>query len=140
MNSRRQRKSVDSKIVDLSQTEFQAEDAAAISKFFRNGNSARMLPRKTLQLCRQVAETLNSVLSGECSDPLLQSLFVESVSPVGDATQMLVTVRPLDPGMVATEVEILTRLQSAMGWLRAEVACAITRKRAPNLVFQVRLG
>ena len=37
--------------------------------------------RKTMQLCRQVEQTLCLVLSGECKDELLQSLLVESVTP-----------------------------------------------------------
>jgi ribosome-binding factor A len=137
MKTRRQRQSVDSKFVELKHTEYQDEDAAAISKFFRKSTAEHLPPRKTLQLARQIAETLNSVLSGECRDTLLQSLFVESVVPAPDAAQMLVTVQPLDPDSAATEAEILSRLQGAMSWLRAEVAASITRKRAPNLVFQV---
>ena len=137
MKSRRQRQSVDSKFVELCDNEFQAEDAAAISKFFRKGGGERIPPRKTLQLCRQIAETLNAVLSGESRDELLQTLFVESVVPAPDVAQMLVTVQTLDSESVFSEADILSRLQGASGWLRAEVAAAITRKRAPNLVFQV---
>ncbi len=37
--------------------------------------------RKAKQLCRQVLETLDLVLSGDCRDELLQSLHVVSVVP-----------------------------------------------------------
>ncbi len=43
-----------------------------------------------MQLCRQVAVTLDMVLSGECRDELLQSLRVESVQPAPNASRMLV--------------------------------------------------
>src|ERR1700722_6396857 len=48
--------------------------------------------RKTLQLCSQVADTLNLVLSGECSDEFLQSLQVVAVRPAPNAAQLLVLV------------------------------------------------
>ena len=37
--------------------------------------------RKSKQLCRQVAETLDLVLSGDCRDEILQNLQVVSVAP-----------------------------------------------------------
>lgn len=117
--------------------EYQAEDAVLISRFLRSGSRPRKDSRKVYQLCRQVAETLNSLLSGECRDELLQSLYVASVTPAPDATQVLVTVQPLDPHAPVCPREILSRLQSVSPWLRSEVAHAITRRKAPHLVFQV---
>jgi ribosome-binding factor A len=92
--------------------------------------------RKTLQLCSQVAETLNVVLSGECADELLQGLQVVSVTPAPNASQLLVLVTssPNDPA--ADQAAVLRRLSAAQGRLRAEVAGAIVRRRAPRLVFQ----
>lgn len=94
--------------------------------------------RKTLQLCSQVADTLNYVLSGECDDELLQNLQVASVVPAPDASQLLVTVYPV----VATEstfngADVRRRLLDAAGRLRSEVASSITRKKAPKLMFQL---
>ena len=138
MKSRRQKLSVDSDVEDLIDSEFQAEDSAAIGpKSGRRSNGK--LNRKALQLCRQVSDTLNSVLSGESGDDLLQSLYVESVTPAPDATQVLVTVQVTDAELVIPESEILGRLRLASGWLRSEVAAAITRRHTPNLVFQLRL-
>ncbi len=93
--------------------------------------------RKSRQLCAQVAETLSLVLSGECGDDLLQSLQVVAVDPAPDASQLVITVRAGLPGEEADPAEVLTRLNAGMGKLRCEVATAITRKRAPRLVFRV---
>jgi ribosome-binding factor A len=93
--------------------------------------------RKVRQLCAQVADTLNLVLSGECADELLQSLQVVAVDPAPDASQMVVTVRVGLPGESVDPAAVLVRLETIMGKLRYEVAGAITRKRAPKLVFRV---
>jgi ribosome-binding factor A len=93
--------------------------------------------RKARQLCAQVAETLSLVLSGDCGDDLLQNLQVVAVDPAPDASQLVVTVRADVPGERADPAEVLTRLNAVMGKLRCEVAAAITRKRAPKLVFRV---
>ncbi len=136
MKPSRQRKSVDSPI-DSREDDYQAEDAAAISKFFRRGSSQLIPARKAFQLCRQVAETLNALLSGECRDEILQTLYVESVTPAPDATQLLVTVQLLDSQTTASSQEILAHLHNASSWFRAEVAATITRRKAPHLVFQI---
>ena len=93
--------------------------------------------RKVRQLCSQVADTLNLVLSGECGDALLQSLQVVSVDPAPDAAHLLVTVRAGLPGEVIDPGVASACFARMMGRLRCEVAAAITRKRAPRLVFRV---
>ncbi|MGO8745719.1 MAG: hypothetical protein ACLQNE_06990 [Thermoguttaceae bacterium] len=77
------------------------------------------------------------MLSGECGDDLLQSLQVVAVDPAPDASQLVVTVRAGLPGEGVDPAEVLSRLNTVMGKLRCEVATAITRKRAPKLVFRV---
>jgi ribosome-binding factor A len=93
--------------------------------------------RKARQLCAQVAETLSLVLSGECGDDLLQNLQVVSVEPAPDASQLVVTLGPAVGGERLDPAEVLLRLDGVAGKLRYEVAAAITRKRAPKLVFRV---
>jgi len=101
----------------------------------RSGGAPRW--RKTRQLCRQVEQTLCLVLTGECPDEVLQSLLVESVVPAPNASQLLVTVRQAAGDEPATTLEILERLAAVEGQLRFAVATAVTRKRAPKLLFQV---
>jgi ribosome-binding factor A len=93
--------------------------------------------RKIRQLCSQVAETLSLVLSGECSDEVLQNLEVVAVDPAPNASQLLVTVRSTEAAEKVDPADVSTRLVSIAGRLRCEVASAITRKRAPKLAFRV---
>ena len=93
--------------------------------------------RKARQLGRQVAETLDAVLAGDTRDEALRGLRVVSVIPAPDASRLVVTVAPLPSADRLDLPEILARLEHASGWLRTEVAAAITRKRAPVLSFQI---
>lgn len=93
--------------------------------------------RKDWQVCRQVFETLNSVLSGETGDDVLRSLLVCEVVPAPDATRLLVSVQSLDRTEGSAPAVILERLQQATGRLRAEVARSISRRKVPELVFRV---
>lgn len=91
--------------------------------------------RKDLQLCRQVADTLSLVL-GDCGDDCLRDLHVVRVVPAPDASQLLVIVGSPPGETPAAPREVLERLQAHAAAFRAEVARAITRKRAPSLLFE----
>jgi ribosome-binding factor A len=92
---------------------------------------------KTAQLCKQTFRTLCQSLAGDCGDPVLQNLVLESVTPAPDASRLLVTVlaKPGDAPVDLTS--ILHRLEQVKGMLRAAVAEAIYRKKAPELTFLV---
>ena len=105
---------------------------------FAKASPHRKAGRKTLQLCSQVRDTLNYLLSGDSADDLLALFRVAEVRPRAGCVAVLVVVfpavqlaEPLDPS------EILDRLAAASGRLCRGVASAITRKRAPKLLFQV---
>lgn len=99
--------------------------------------SAKVPNRKALQLCGQVARTLNAVLQGECRDDVLRDLMVESVVPAPTSVRLLVTVG-LVPGADAREpARILEHLQRAQGLLRLAVSADIHRRKAPDLIFRV---
>ena len=91
--------------------------------------------RKAKQLCRQVAETLDMVLSGECRDESLQSLHVLSVVPAPNASRLLVIARADLPEEEFDRDAILAELDAQSGRLRAEIAASIHRKRTPLLTF-----
>jgi ribosome-binding factor A len=102
------------------------------------GPQGRPVDRKACQLCRQVAITLDEVLA-DCGDSVLRNLHVVDVSPFPDASRLMVAVASVDG---KTEREhgpeiILEHLQHASGHLRCEVAAAVTRKRAPLLVYRL---
>ena len=93
---------------------------------------------KAWQLCRQVAVTLDEVLA-ECGDGVLRGLRVVSVAPFPDASRLLVTLTSIDdrPGGVIGAGSVLEHIEHAAGHLRCEIAAAVTRKRAPVLVYQL---
>jgi ribosome-binding factor A len=106
---------------------------------FGPGSQAPPVDRKAAQLCRQVAVTLDEVLA-ECRDDVLRDLHVVDVAPFPDASRLLVTVSAVDagaPGAPGPEA-VLEHLQHAAGHLRREVASAVTRRRAPLLVYRLR--
>ena len=112
------------------------DDGVDPKEFFRPSKRTKTADRKTLQLCSQVADTLNLVLSGECADEVLQSLQVIEVRPAPDASQLLVLVSPASTDSAVDPATVLKHLAVANGRLRAEVASAIVRRRAPKLIFQ----
>jgi ribosome-binding factor A len=93
--------------------------------------------RRALQLCSQIAETLHSVLQGECDDEVLRDLLVESVEPAPDSTRLLVTVSLSPAAPERKPVDVLQRLHHAYGTLRSEVAAAIHRRKTPELMFRL---
>ena len=119
----------------LGRCEVNADDVADPRVFFRKEGSRDKPRHKARQLCRQVAEVLDSLLSGDSGDELLNDLAVVAVEPAPDAATLLVTVASRGPA--PDPAAILGRLDRASGWLRSEVAAAITRKRAPFLAYRV---
>ena len=119
--------------------EIQDDDGLDPRQFFKSGaRSLGKRDRKAQQLCRQVQQTLSLVLSGEFTDEILQSLFVESIVPAPNASQLLVTVSADDGSEYSVESGlILQKLEHVAGQLRSEVAAAITRRKTPRLMFQV---
>lgn len=85
--------------------------------------------RKALQLCRQVREALTWVLGSATGDGRLA---VEAVEPLPGGNRLLVKVGvPPDVPLA----DVADRLAAAAPALRTEVAQAITRRKAPELVY-----
>jgi ribosome-binding factor A len=101
------------------------------------GSGCRGEGRKSQQLCRQIAETLDLVLSGDCRDETLQNLHVVSVEPAPNTSRLLVTLVADLPEAEVDRQAILDRLNRQAGRLRCEVAASIHRRRAPALAFNV---
>lgn len=116
--------------------EIHPEDGVDPRAFFRRRPSHRKPNRKVHQLCRQVAEALAYALDST-GDDVLRCLQVAAVEPAPDAARLLVTVQPFLRESALTPALILEHLGRLAGRLRCEVAAAITRKRAPELVFRV---
>lgn len=112
------------------------EDGLDPREFFKPAKSRRN-SRKDWQICRQVSETLNYVLSGECRDEVLQRLSVCDVKPQPDATRLLVTVCPVIRGDDVDPLLVMEHLQRSVGWMRSELARSISRRKVPDLTFCV---
>ncbi|HEV3257194.1 MAG TPA: hypothetical protein VG013_09965 [Gemmataceae bacterium] len=105
-------------------------------KSFREG-PRKVANRKALQLCGQVARTLNEVLHVGCGDDVLRDLMVEAVVPAPDSTRLLVTVCCSPASAPIESGRVLEHLAGAHAMLRLEVAAAIHRKKVPELSFRV---
>jgi len=113
------------------------EDDGVDPRQFFDRRSRRRVDRKAYQLCRQVSDTLNFVLSGDTGDDVLRGLYVESVDPAPDASRLLVSVAPLDRNDPTPVDVYLTKLAAVSGKLRSEVAASISRRKTPELAFRV---
>ncbi|MCE9568220.1 MAG: ribosome-binding factor A [Planctomycetes bacterium] len=128
--SRRRKKSGDlSSLAD----ELCREDGSDPREFHaKPWNAPKQATRKGRQLCAQVREALHSTLLG-CADELLQGASVLSVEPAPHTGRLLVIVSAGEADRAALEAALIR----AAGFLRGEVASAICRRHAPELVFDV---
>jgi ribosome-binding factor A len=96
-------------------------------------NAPKKASRKGQQLCGQVKDALSVILPA-CADITLQGLAVVGVEPAPHTGRLLVLVSgPADVDR-ATMVHALMR---AAGFLRHEVASAISRRHTPELIFEI---
>ncbi len=93
--------------------------------------------RKDLQLAKQVFHAIELAFQGDLSDPVLQDLHVISVRPAPDATNLAVVFEMTPTHGKMELATVLEHLERARGMLRVLVTRAISRKRAPELSFQV---
>ena len=91
----------------------------------------RRLDRKTLQLCEQVKEALSWVLGAATNDDRLMISYVQAVEPMPGGRLLVKVAIPAEVPVT----EAMTILAAAAPTLRAEVAQAITRRKAPELVY-----
>ncbi len=105
-------------------------------RYLIHSSEDRHVGRKQLQLCRQVARTLTEVLAG-CGDDVLRGLEVTSVTPAVGPGRLLVSLRPGPAAPSADPAVIQSHLAQAQGMLRSEVAQAVHRRKAPELLFRV---
>ena len=106
-------------------------DALAGNSEFRSREN-RKRDHKALQLCRQVQRILTLAFGDFGGDEVLREVYVADVRPVDASSQLMVFIAI--PAGVSV-VEVLERLNRSAPKLRAQVAAAITRKRAPELSF-----
>jgi ribosome-binding factor A len=118
-------------------SEIHEDDGIDPRDFFRPATQRGKDNRKAMQLCRQVAETLEQVLCSEIADELVCSLSVTSVVPAPDSSRLLVTLRTDLKLHEFDRPELERRLEGRRGQLRCAVAGAITRRKTPNLALVI---
>lgn len=96
----------------------------------------RKLERKERQLCRQVQEAISEALAS-IDDDVLLDVWVCNVEPAPDAGRLAIILEA--PARISPD-DVLARIEKIAGYLRAEVAGAITRKRVPTLTFRVMVA
>lgn len=102
-----------------------------------SGSRHRGQDRKTGQLCQQVAHVLEAVLSGEAHDDDLRNLSVISVVPAPHTGRLVVTVEPWGPDEPPAFDALNEKLRRATPWLRSELSASISRRKTPDLAFQI---
>jgi len=117
--------------------EIHEDDGVDPREFFKAGRIQKKDDRKAKQLCRQVAETIDQILSGETGDDVLGGLRVSDVVPAPDSSRLLVTLHQDCEPENFDRILVEQRLNSFRGRLRCEIAASITRKKTPTLVFNV---
>lgn len=117
--------------------EMHEDDGIDPRDYFRKNPINSKKHHKLERLCRQVAETLEQVLTGEFADGALRCLRVVSATPAPDASRLLVTLHADCAANDFDRALLEDRLAACKGRLRCEVAAAITRRKAPSLAFNV---
>lgn len=115
------------------------EDGGDPKRFFDRRTWAsrpRRPGRKALQLCGQVRDAVHSTLAG-CGDAVLRDLTVVAVSPAPHSGRLLVTVAVAPTADVTDRDAVTEHLGRALGLLRREAAAAVSRRKVPELVFEV---
>ena len=97
----------------------------------------RANPRKTMQLCAQVRRALDLALMGEVHDEVLQDLSVDSVEPTADDARLLVVFGAGEFAGAHEKGEVMARLDGMRSLLVEAVAEAISRRKVPEMAFEV---
>lgn len=107
------------------------------AKKLTGDSSSRNKPddqHRQLRLCKQIANTLSQFVN---ELPLASDVRVADVVPGQQMSYVVVRICCIGELDASSKKVVLHELGEVEGWLRAEVARAITRKRVPRLRFEV---
>lgn len=93
-----------------------------------------------MQLCSQVRRALELTLAGDVHDEALMDLVVERVEPAPDDRRLRVLLAPHGVAAGLAEAELRARLEAVRGLLLEELARAVTRRKLPELAFEIVSG
>jgi ribosome-binding factor A len=130
--SRRRKRTVD-ELKHLA-AELGPEDGGDSREFHdKPWNAPKQASRKAQLLCGQIKDALN-LLFPACADVALQGLWVVTVKPAPHTGRLLVL---LSLAQREDRAHVLGALSRASAFLRREMATAICRRHAPELIFEV---
>jgi ribosome-binding factor A len=115
--------------------QLQDDDGVDPRRYFAKSRKGQN-DHRTRQLCRQVFRAL-SLIVPEFNDPILQDIHLTAVVPAPDASRLLVRFESRRTLSDREREKILAGLDRIRGPLRGEVARAITRRRTPDLTFEL---
>lgn len=110
------------------------DDGVSARKDFRSAGR-KIDARKLAQLCTQVRRAIELALLGTVQDEALIDVEVSDVTPTNDPSRLKVAFVAHREGVDRDDLRV--RLEAARGLFVAEVAQAITRKRVPDLLFEL---
>jgi ribosome-binding factor A len=102
----------------------------------RRKNVSSRLKDKTNHAAVRLAGQIAKTIRGSLGDGSLADFDVLSVQPA-KGNVFLVTLAPRTPELVYDEAQILNAANNRSGYLRSEIACSISRKKVPTLLFRV---
>lgn len=119
--------------------EIHDDDGDAARRSLRKKAVRKKVNHKVQQLCRQAWETLALAMAEDSGNDDLVHIQIVTVEPAPDASRLRVVVTADNILEPEARRELELRLQSHAGRLRCAVAAAITRRKAPALVFHWQL-
>ena len=91
---------------------------------------------QTDRLCKRVSQVLAQIIQGELDDPLFFDVEIIDVKPTNSGQYLLVEIGHNQPGLENSRQELMSALNQLQGYMRAQIAQSINRKRVPVLKFQ----
>lgn len=113
------------------------DDGEDARQILRKKGPRNKVDYKTRQLCRQVLEALSLTIA-DSRDERLAEIQILAVEPAPDASRLRVIVAAAGVPDGADSAEFLGCLRDHAARLRCDVAAAITRRKAPHLIFHWR--
>lgn len=93
-------------------------------------------PSRQGALCKQIERSLQLALAG-CADEAIRELVVLGAEPTAGANRVVVRVALASDVPGVDEPTLRARLDRLRGYLRSQIARDLTRKRVPDLGFDI---
>lgn len=100
----------------------------------------RRVSIRTERLCAQVRRAIEFALAGDTTDPVLLDLTVEDVQAPHGENDLRVTLAARGEAADLGREDLMQRVEAAKGVMLQEVARTITRRKLPELHFELIRG